>query len=146
MRNIRWLVSAALVASTAGCVETMDSGYAPASYGYGSSGYADNGYYAQPAYYQPAPTYYYQPAPQVVTQTRYVAVPVPVATPAPHRTADHRWADRQSRGNPPPAATNPTPQQQPANNGQQQSNRRRGGSQDRDGDGRPDAPRPDRRS
>jgi hypothetical protein len=133
MRNVRWLAAAALVTSMAGCVETMDSGYAPASYGYGSSGYSDNGYYTQPAYYQPAPTYYYQPAPRVVTQTRYVPVPVPVATPAPHRTADHRWADRQSRGNP-----------QPANTGQQ-SNRRRGSSQDRDGDGKPDAPRSDRR-
>ena len=145
MRNVRWLVAATLVASTAGCVETMDSGYAPASYGYDSPGYADSGYYARPAYYRPAPTYYYQPAPQVVTQTRYVPVPVPVAPPTPHRTAD-RSVDHHPHGTPPPAATSPTPHQPPANTGQQQTNHRRGSGQDRDGDGKPDAPRSDRRN
>ncbi len=145
MRNVKWLIAASLLASTAGCVETMDSGYAPASYGYDSPGYADGGYYARPAYYQPAPTYYYQPAPQVVTQTRYVAVPVPVATPAPQRTAD-RSVDHHPHGTPPTAAATPTPHQPPAGTAQQQTSHRRGSSQDRDGDGKPDAPRPDRHS
>src|SRR5712691_6958101 len=78
MRNVKWLVAAGLVVAVTGCVET--NGYPTTSYGgypsygggypssYGSSGY---GYgYSQPSYYQPAP---------VVTQTRYV--PVPVASP-----------------------------------------------------------------
>ena len=144
MRNVKWLVPASLLVLTAGCVETVDSGYAPASYGYGSPAYADNGYYAQPAYYQPAPAYYYEPAPRVVTQTRYVAVPAPVATPAPQRTAD-RSVDHHPHGNPPPAATSPTPAQPPANSGQQQTSHRRGTSQDRNGDGTPDTPSTGRR-
>ena len=97
MRNIKWLVAAALAVSMTGCVE-MD-GYPTTSYGGGyPSGYGDsNGYYAQPTYYQqPAyyqqPTYYqrptyYQPAP-VVTRTRYVAVPVAQAAPRPYH---HDW-------------------------------------------------------
>ena len=81
MRNVKWLVAAALAVSTTGCVET--NGYPTTSYGGGyPSGYGySNGYYAQPTYYPQQPTYY-QPAP-VVTQTRYV--PVPVAQPAPQR-------------------------------------------------------------
>ena len=82
MRNAKWFVAAALVMSTAGCVESMDSSYAAPSYGSGyDNGYYSNGYYAQPTYYPQQPAYY-QPAP-VVTQTRYV--PVPVAQPAPQR-------------------------------------------------------------
>ena len=36
LRKAEWLVAAALVLSTAGCVESMDSGYAAPSYGYGN--------------------------------------------------------------------------------------------------------------
>ena len=79
MRNLRIFVSAAAVLATAGCVETMDSGYPASSYG---SGYG-NGYYSQPAY-NSRPSYYSTPQPVVVTQTRYV----PVATPAPRRMRD----------------------------------------------------------
>ena len=79
MRNVKWLV-AALAVSATGCVET--NGYPTTSYGGYPSGYGySNGYYAQPTYYPQQPAYY-QPAP-VVTQTRYV--PVPVAQPAPQR-------------------------------------------------------------
>jgi hypothetical protein len=80
MRNVKWLVAAALAVSATGCVET--NGYPTTSYGGYPSGYGySNGYYAQPTYYPQQPAYY-QPAP-VVTQTRYV--PVPVAQPAPQR-------------------------------------------------------------
>ena len=50
MRNIKWLVAAALAVSVTGCVE-MD-GYPTTSYGGGyPSGYGySNGYYAQPTY------------------------------------------------------------------------------------------------
>jgi hypothetical protein len=74
MRNVKWLVAAALAVSATGCVET--NGYPTTSYGGGyPSGYGySNGYYAQPTYYPQQPAYY-QPAP-VVTQTRYVPVPV----------------------------------------------------------------------
>ena len=79
MRNVKWLVAAALAVSATGCVET--NGYPTTSYGGYPSGYGySNGYYAQPTYYQQQPAYY-QPAP--VVQTRYV--PVPVAQPAPQR-------------------------------------------------------------
>lgn len=87
MRTVRWLVAAGLLASAAGCVEM--NGYPGTSYGgYPSSGYYGSnygGYYGQPAYpgggglfgnmFSSPPTYY-QPPPQVVTQTRYVPVPV----------------------------------------------------------------------
>ncbi|MDI1286342.1 MAG: thrombospondin type 3 repeat-containing protein [Reyranella sp.] len=90
MRNLGIFVSAAAMLATAGCVETMDSGYPATSYG---SGYS-NGYYSQPSYYN-QPTYSSRPsyysAPQVVTQTRYVPVAVP--TPAP-RTSRMRDSDR----------------------------------------------------
>jgi hypothetical protein len=104
MRTVTWLVAAGLLASATGCVET--NGYPGTSYGgypSGYGGYPSSGYYGQqaysptssllgslfnqqPAYYQ-QPTYYqqpayyqqptyYQPPPQVVTQPRYVPVPV----------------------------------------------------------------------
>ena len=81
MSNVKWLVAAALAVSATGCVET--NGYPTTSYGgrYPSSYGYSNGYYAQPTYYPQQPAYY-QPAP-VVTQTRYV--PVPVSQPAPQR-------------------------------------------------------------
>jgi len=93
MRCVSWLAAASLMVVTTGCVE--QSGY-PTTYGYspgyGSSNYGSsrgysNNYVSQPAYYRPAPTYY-APPPQVVTQTRYV--PVPVAPPRPqyHRARD----------------------------------------------------------
>ena len=63
---------------------TSYGGY-PGGYGY------SNGYYAQPTYYQHRPT----TSPQVVTQTRYV--PVPVAQPAP---PPHRMRDRDHDGIP----------------------------------------------
>ena len=86
MRNVKWLVAAGLVASLTACVEM--NGYPTTSYGgypsygynsgYGYGGY-NSGYYAQPSssYYQPTPAY--QPT-RVVTQTRYVPVPVPSQT------------------------------------------------------------------
>jgi hypothetical protein len=83
MRNVKWLVAATLAVSA--CVET--NGYPTTSYGGGyPSGYGySSGYYPQPTYYQqPA---YYQPAP-VVTQTRYVAVPVAQPAPPPRRLRD----------------------------------------------------------
>jgi len=85
MRNVKWLVAAALAVSATGCVET--NGYPTTSYGGGyPSGYGySSGYYPQPTYYQqPA---YYQPAP-VVTQTRYVPVLVAQPAPPPRRLRD----------------------------------------------------------
>jgi hypothetical protein len=100
MRNIKWLVAAALAVSMTGCVET--DGYPTTSYGGGyPSGYGYSNGYAQPTYYQqPA---YYQPAP-VVTQTRYVPVPVVQPTPRPYRHRDgdgdrHDW-DKNGDGIP----------------------------------------------
>jgi hypothetical protein len=64
MRNVKWLVAAALAVSTTGCVETYGypttsyGGY-PSGYGYSSGNYAQPTYYRQPAYYQPAPRPYY---------------------------------------------------------------------------------------
>ena len=85
MLSNKWLIAAGLAVALPGCIET--NGYPTTSYGgYGGypSGYGYNsGYYAQPAYY-PQPTYY-QTAP-VVTQTRYV--PVPVSNPPPRRLRD----------------------------------------------------------
>ena len=98
----RWLIAAALMMSTAGCVETMDSGYAAPSYGYGNgNGYYSSGYYAQPAYYSP---------PVVYSETRYVPVPTPQHQV--NRATDHRsdvrhdgprQVERQTSA--PPAAT-----------------------------------------
>jgi hypothetical protein len=114
MRTVKWLVAAGLLVSATGCVETY--GYPGTSYGgypSGYGGYPGSGYYGQPAYssgsglfgslfnqqptyYQP-PTYYqqptyYQPPPQIVTQTRYV--PVPVAT-----STRPSWAGRDRNHN-----------------------------------------------
>ena len=91
MRKLSWLILTAAALATTGCVESMDSGYPTGSYGYDnypngySSGYysasSDPGnYYTRPTYVSNN-TYVYNPPPRVVTQTRYV--PVPVATPAP---------------------------------------------------------------
>ena len=92
MRNtIKWLALAALAIPAAGCVESADQAYgyndgyyAPSYSGGYSSGYTpSSGYYATPS----VNNYYYSPAPTVVTQTRYV--PVPVAQSAPqHRLRD----------------------------------------------------------
>ena len=57
MRNLGVIVSAAAALATAGCVETMGSGYPTTSYG---NGYG-NGYYSQPTYYT-QPTYYSRPS------------------------------------------------------------------------------------
>jgi hypothetical protein len=73
MRNLRVLVSLSTMAATAGCVETMGSGYPATSYG--GSTYSQPSYYSQPTYYS-RPSYYSTPQPVVVTQTRYVPVPV----------------------------------------------------------------------
>lgn len=96
MRNLRVFVSAAVMLATAGCVETMGSGYPTTSYGYGNgygngygSGYASQpSYYSQPSY-QSRPTSYSAPQPVVVTQTRYVPVAAPAPRPARMRDSDH---------------------------------------------------------
>jgi hypothetical protein len=86
MRKTKWFVAAALMMSTAGCVETMDGGYAAPSCGYGyGNGYYSSGYYAQPAYYSP---------PVVYNQTRYVPVPTPAPQHYADRANDHRWEGR----------------------------------------------------
>ena len=126
MRTFVLFGVAALAMSTAACVESVDG-----NYGYSDGYYAPSqGYYAaQPAYY--APTYY---APtQVVTQTRYVPVPVAVPqhtfTPQANRGEDHH--DRPQAHNTPPATHQP-----PANN-QHHGNGNNNGH-DRDNDGRSD--------
>ena len=100
-RKAEWLVAAALVLATTGCIESMDSGYAAPS----------SGYYAAPqAYYSP-PVVYSQ-------STRYVPVPTPVPVPVRqadrgnerrwdgHDTARHEEPRRVERQPiPPPAAT-----------------------------------------
>jgi hypothetical protein len=78
MRSTKWLAAAVLVTSLAGCVETMDAGYAAPSYGYGYGGGYSSGYYSQPAFYS---------APVVYSQTRYVPVPTPQYA----DRKDHRW-------------------------------------------------------
>ena len=58
MRNVRWLAAAVLVASTTGCVESVNQGY-----GYNGGGY-NNGYSSgySNAYYPSSSGYYSQPA------------------------------------------------------------------------------------
>ena len=99
MRTIRWLVAAGLLASATGCVEmngypgTSYGGY-PSGYGYSSGyGYPSSGYYGSNYGYYNQPTYY-RPPPQVVTQTRYV--PVPVATNNNYRSS---WGGRDRNNN-----------------------------------------------
>ena len=123
MRTVRWLVAAGLLASATGCVET--NGYPGTSYGgypSGYGGYPSSSYYGgqpayspgsglfgslfnqQPTYQQPAyyqqPTYY-QPPPQVVTQPRYVPVPV-ASNPRPPRDRNNNgvpdWKERDRNG------------------------------------------------
>ena len=49
MRKISLLIAAGLVLSTAGCVQSMDSGYPNTAYGYGPSGNGYSGYSSPPA-------------------------------------------------------------------------------------------------
>jgi hypothetical protein len=131
-RKAEWLVATALVLPLAGCVETMDAGYAAPSYGYGyGNGYYSNGYYAPQAYYSP---------PTVYRETRYVPVPTPVPVAVPQRQADHRWdgrhdeprhVDRQPT-TPPPATTHTNS----SSGSSHHDSNRHDGSRDRDGDRR----------
>ena len=146
MRTFKLLAVAALAASTAACVETVDQGY-----GYSDGYYAPNYAAQQPAYYGSgygqtvyAPSYY-AAQPQVITQTRYVPVPVPVRDA--NRSPEHRWdGNRSDQHHDRPQAQNaprpaPTPPAPAANNGVSTPHRGNGGnanSHDRDGDGRPD--------
>lgn len=98
MRKVKWLVAAGLVISTTGCVET--NGYPTTSYGGYPSGYgysSGSGYPSSSSYGSNYGTYsqptYYRSAPQVVTQTRYVPVPVP--TSSPRRSS---WGSRDNDG------------------------------------------------
>jgi hypothetical protein len=103
----KFFVAAALVMSTAGCVESMDTGYAAPSYGYGyGNGSYSSGYYPSQAYYAP---------PVVYSQTRYVPVPTPVTVHQVDRGNDHRpdgrhdeprHVDHQPSPPPPAAAHN----------------------------------------
>ncbi len=141
MRNAKWLVAAGLALATTGCVESMDAGY-PSGGGY----YGDSGYYAEAptTYYAP----YYEPT-RVVTQTRYV--PVPVAVPERTHTQQtdrsndrrsndqQRWASHNDNHQQPQASQPQHSQPQPSSS--QASNRgsnSRRTPQDRDGDGKPD--------
>jgi hypothetical protein len=97
MRTFRWLVAAGLLMAATGCVETNGypgtsyGGY-PSGYGYSSGyGYPSSGYYGSNYGYYSQPTYY-RPAPQVVTQTRYVPVPVPTSSPRPYPRSS--WGSR----------------------------------------------------
>ena len=126
MRTLKLLAMAALAASTTACVETVDQGY-----GYSDGYYAPSqGYYSQPAYYART---------QVVTQTRYVPVPVAVPqhtfTPQANRGNDHH--DQPHANNTP--ATPHQPQQPSAGNNQHHGNGGSGSNgHDHDNDGRPD--------
>jgi len=101
---MKLLAAAVLVASTTGCVESVNQGYGynGGGNGYGGgSGYASgysNGYYPSGSgYYSQPPrvnNYYYNPQPQVVTQTRYVPAPVPSRQA--DRSDDHRWGGRDN--------------------------------------------------
>jgi hypothetical protein len=153
MRNMKWLVTAALAVSTTGCVESMDSGYAAPSYGYGYGNGYSNGYYAQSNGYYAQPTYYTPPV--VYSQTRYVPVPTPVPVPVPQHQAnrtdhrsdgDHRWdgrhdeprhVDRQPASPPPATHNTSTPTHNNTSSGSSVSSvNHRDGSRDRDNDRR----------
>ena len=136
-RKAEWLVAAALLLSATGCVESMDSGYAAPSYGYGygyGDGYYSGGYYAAPqAYYSP-PVVYSQ-------TTRYVPVPTPVPVPVPSHQADRgndrRWDGHDAARHEEPRhverqATPPPPA--PRNNGGPPSGTHNGGHRDADRD------------
>ncbi len=134
MRTLKWLAMTALAVSTTACVETVDQGY-----GYSNGYYApDQAYAPQQSYYAPqqgyyAPTYY-QPT-RVVTQTRYVPVPVAVPPRSFDRSNDHRDGNRDDHHDHPQANNSPPASHQPSNNTPHRGN---GNSNDRDGDGRPD--------
>jgi hypothetical protein len=136
MRNFKWALVASLAVATTGCVETVDSNYPNAGYGYADSGYS-NGYYA-PGYYAPAytasrvdPYYASRPyAPQVVRETR--AAPAPQA----QHQAD-RGNDRPNNDGRRNDHAAPTTASNAGDHGTPQSHRDHN-SQDRDGDGRPD--------
>ena len=132
MRTTKCLAAAVLATSLAGCLETMDAGYAAPSYGgYGyNGGYYAGGYYPSQAYYAP---------PAVYGQTRYVPVPTPVAVPShqadrgnDHRSEGHdaarheepRHVERQPT--PPPTTTH--------NNGGSSSGTHNDGHRDADRD------------
>lgn len=166
MRKLSLLVAAGAALVTTGCVETMDSGgYPNSGYGYNdySSGYPNgyypsssysggtyassypSGYYGRPSY--TSNTYVYNPPPKVVTQTRYV--PVPVATPDPprrqqanHGNSTRRWEgrrhDNSQATNPPPSNPQATNNDRRGSNSDNNRNSDRRRDRDRDGDGRPD--------
>jgi hypothetical protein len=184
MRNVTWIIAAGLAASTTGCVDLNSPygggsgyGYAPGGYSSGySQGYAPAyssgyGYNSAPTYYRSAPVnnYYVQPParPQVITNTRYVPVPVPTdrrwnnndnnsnngpdrhwdnnnhgqaqgGQSGDHRPQQHDWHPAGGQqGGGQQAGNQPTPHAPPAATPQQQP-RQHGSSQDRDGDGKPD--------
>jgi hypothetical protein len=144
MRTLKTMAAIGLMTgfavSTTACVETVDQGYG--NYGYGDGSYAPSqAYYASsPAYYAPAPTYY---APtQVVTQTRYV--PVPVAVPqhsfTQQQPASNGWHEHRQAANTPPALQ-PQPPQPSSGSSQHHGTGHgdwHGDGHDRNGDGRPD--------
>jgi len=98
MTYIKWIAAAALIGSATACVDNSPYG-GGSGYGYAPTtvGYAQPApYYARPA----TNNYYVAPQPQVVTQTRYV--PVPVATNPQDRNrdgvADWKQTDRNRDG------------------------------------------------
>lgn len=104
MAYFKWIAAAALIGSATACVENSPYGggsgygYAPTSVGYNQQ--PTYYYNQQPTYYSrpPVNNYYVapQPQPQVVTQTRYVAVPV--ANPPRAQDRDHDGGpDRQEQ-------------------------------------------------
>jgi len=109
MTYVKWIAAAALIGSTTACVDNSPYGggsgygYAPTTVGYAQPTYSNG--YVQPTYYQrPAVNnYYVAPQPQVVTQTRYVPVPVPVASAPRSYDRNHDgvpdWAERDRNHN-----------------------------------------------
>lgn len=88
MIYFKWIAAVTLIGSATACVESAPYG-GSSGYGLNTVGYQQPAYYNQQStYYNQQPTYYARPPvnnyyatpqPQVVTQTRYV--PVPVAGP-----------------------------------------------------------------